>query len=213
MLESKLQAVGSLIHINLTFALISEKEALWVFGIDHVQQVSDHWEAVHALQHCKGPLLWLEIDSVTDVAFALKQTLRQENYIPTQIFISIGRLDILSTSTAVLREQFETMVQNCICVIDKSPRKRCVAKMIIAPIQHQLIYPTYNKQAAARKKLNGINRKINALAASNACLVTPSSGITGDQKYFLTDSDHCLSPLAVELLAHSWMLAVDSNKQ
>jgi len=170
------------------------------------------WVAVHALQPFKTwDLLWFDTDTVPEIAEVLRIALTEEKYIPSQILISIGQDDLLSQSTACLREQFQAMFAKAITTIDASKRRKCTAKMIISPIQPQLIYPTYNKQSAARKKWLGLNRKINALATQHHCMVTPFTGINPREERFFADGDRCLSPEAVELLAHSWMLALTSN--
>jgi len=197
---------------NLTFALIPEKEAIWIFGQDHVPEVLAKWVEDRALDQFKDwDLIWLEVDSITGIAPKLNATLQEEGYIPSQILISIGQRDFLKLSTANLRETFQNMFQDCSALIKRSPRQKCTANMLISPVVPQLVYPTYNKQSAAKKKWLGINRKINALCALHQALLTPSSGISIGSPHHFAGGDSVLSPEALELLAHSWLLAITSN--
>jgi len=194
--------------------VISEKEAIWIMGSDHVQEVINVWEAALALEEfdVKIEFMWLFVETVSDVFPILLRAIKLEGYVPSQILIATGQQDLIDMSTANIRARFEKMITKCTRLVNRTPKRTCVASLLLSPIQPQFYYPTYKKQAAAKHKLLNINRKINAVASNTACLVTPSTGIkTGEQSHFAPDQVRTLSSKAATLLAESWLIAVRSN--
>lgn len=201
-------------QVEHTFVVISEKKAVWILGSDHVEGALEEWMAAHGQAAFRGAdFLWCKVDSVSQIFGGLVATARREKGLASHILVSVGGQDLIDMGNRRLRSQFEKMIEKSVAFIGKSgKRSSTVANLIISPVQANFYYPTYKKQSAARQKLLGINRKINALAAKHACIVTPPTGIqSGNQDHFDNKQCKTLSKRGHELLAHSWFIALESN--
>ena len=205
--KCKRPADGPPMLINHMIALFPE---IWIVGNDHVEGAMEQWAARNeSLKFRQHPLIHIPADNAAEVTIVIQAIIdatKATTTNPRAVIISSGQNDLLNLTTAALRAQFEKTILACERMMQPQRRNnKQFLGIIVTPIQPQLLYPTYNKQSAARRKLSNINRKIAAVASiSGNAIASPAEIKHQEEKWFHPTKLQQLSTAGHQAVASAW---------